>query len=101
MNAAYAYFGSTHKMYDRMHVQACHQNCSSSCMGVGAGVCVYIYTHIICIYIYTHTCMSATSLQELGLRHLSTYEHVLKTTRVPSNEARKNTCAIYPKTVHA
>ena len=64
-------------------------------------VYIYIYTHIICIYIYTHTCMSATSLQELGLRHLSTYEHVLKTTRVPSNEARKNTCAIYPKTVHA
>ena len=54
MNAAYAYFGSTHKMYDRMHVQACHQNCSSSCMGVGAGVCVYIYTYNMYIYIHTY-----------------------------------------------
>ena len=43
----------------------------------------------------------ATSLEELGLRLLLTYERVLKTTRVPSNESRKNTCAIHPKTVHA
>ena len=69
-------------------------------MGLGASVFVYIYIYI---YIYMHTCMpgAATSFLELGLRLLLTYERVLKTTRVPSNESRKNTCAIYPKTLHA